>query len=41
MMLLSPEPRTPRGAIPDKPVVMMEICQEMMAPMWRGPGKGN
>jgi hypothetical protein len=40
-MLANPEQRTQRDAILDQPLVMMEICQEMMANMCRGPGRGN
>jgi hypothetical protein len=40
-MLLTPEQRTQRGAIPGQPLVMMEICQEMMAQMCREPGRGK
>ncbi len=40
-MRLTPEQRTPRGAIPDKPLVTMGMCPEMMAKVYRGPGRGN
>jgi len=38
LALLTPEQRTKLGDIPDKPVVMMEMCQEMMT-MPAGPGR--
>jgi hypothetical protein len=38
LTLLTPEQRTKLGDIPDKPVVMMEMCQEMMT-MPAGPGR--
>jgi len=38
LALLTPEQRTKLGDIPDKPAVMMEMCQEMMT-MPTGPGR--
>jgi len=38
LALLTPEQRTKLGDIPDKPVVMMEMCQEMIT-MPAGPGR--
>jgi hypothetical protein len=38
LTLLTPEQRTKLGDIPDKPVVMMELCQEMMT-MCAEPGR--
>jgi hypothetical protein len=40
-MPLTPEQRTPRGAIPDEPRVVREMYREMKAKMYRGPGRGN
>jgi len=40
LALLTPEQRTKLGDIPDKPLVMMEMCQEMMK-MCAGPGRGK
>jgi len=40
LALLTPEQRTKLGDIPDKPMVMMEMCQEMMR-MCAGPGRGK
>jgi hypothetical protein len=37
LALLTPEQRTALGDIPDKPLVMMEMCQQMMA-MCAGAG---
>lgn len=41
LALLTPEQRTQLGDIPDKPLVMMEMCQEMMAKMCSGSGRSN
>lgn len=38
LTLLTPEQRTQLGDIPDKPLVMTEMCQEMMK-MCAGPGR--
>ena len=38
LVLLTPEQRTKLGGIPEKPLVMMEMCQEMMT-MCAGPGR--
>ncbi len=38
LALLTPQQRTKLGDIPGKPVVMMELCQEMMT-MCAGPGR--
>jgi hypothetical protein len=38
LALLTPEQRTTLGDIPDKPLVMMEMCQPMMAKMSGGAG---
>ena len=38
LALLTPEQRTQLGDIPDKPLVMMEMCQQMMAQMSAGAG---
>jgi hypothetical protein len=38
LALLTPEQRTKLGDIPDKPLVMMEMCQQMMAKMSAGSG---
>ena len=38
LALLTPEQRTALGDIPDKPLVMMEMCQQMMAKMSAGAG---
>ena len=38
LAVLMPEQRTKLGDIPDKPVVMMETCQEMIT-MCAGPGR--
>lgn len=40
LALLTPEQRTKLGDIPDKPLVMMDMCQEMMK-MCAGPGRGK
>jgi len=40
LALLTPEQRTKLGDIPDKPLVMMEMCQEMMK-MCAGPGRAK
>jgi hypothetical protein len=41
LTLLTPEQRTKLGGIPDKPPVVMEMCQQMMAKMPGGPGRGK
>ena len=38
LALRTPEQRTKLGDIPDKPLVMMEMCQQMMAKMPVGAG---
>ncbi len=41
LALLTPEQRAQLGDIPDEPLVMMEMCQEMMAKMGSGSGRSN
>jgi len=38
LALLTPQQRTKLGDIPEQPLVMMEMCQQMMAQMSAGPG---
>ncbi len=39
LALLTPEQRTKLGDIPDRPLVMMEMCQQMMAKRSAGAGE--
>ena len=39
LTVLTPEQRTALGDISDKPLVMMEVCQQMMAKMSGGAGR--
>jgi hypothetical protein len=39
LAVLTPEQRTALGAIPDRPLVMIEMCPQMMATMCAGAGR--